>query len=299
MLVAFACFSACSSCQHLTALSNVSSISVSSCVLQPTMMRVAFSVRVATWQCHATGGVLAGGHGFSKGLVPDQLYATQLMVGAGSRSPFTVSVAPAWGDRCSCLCPNTSWVAAVVAMSVLAAASAATCSAPLCGVQGEHGAVSVMRPQVRTRLKLVHSAISPYPFSPYPFSPYPYSPYPLSVLGPMGENKLEPGVVWWSVGAAAAMPPKEGLPVVSRQVAVMAGLWHPAAGPPRGAGRVGAPLQQRGSNRMALPRGVSHLAHSTNPYGLTPLFFTPCPGHPGAGLAVLLQFDMVQHILPC
>jgi hypothetical protein len=40
-----------------------------------------------------------------------------------------------------------------------------------------------------------------------------------------------PGVAWWSVGAAAVMPPKEGLPVVSRLVAGIGGLSRTACRP--------------------------------------------------------------------
>jgi hypothetical protein len=97
------------------------------------------------------GGVFEG-CGLSQGLFPGQLYSKQLITGAGSRFPFTVSAAPAWGDRAAARALIPSWEAAVVAMAVLAAATDALSRVTRWCLAGVCSAVSVKRPQDWTRL---------------------------------------------------------------------------------------------------------------------------------------------------
>jgi hypothetical protein len=197
--------------------------------------------------CHVHRGSIEGS-GASQDCRPASCIPRSLwpVLTVASPSPC---LQPLHGETGVAACALTpSWAAAVVAMSVLAAATDARTCPTQWTVDGVCSAVSVMRPQVRTRLKLFLK------------------------LWPHGRNTLASYTAWCGLVVCRRRccdASKGGLAYVVQASGCHRRLgWTLLAGPTCGqcasAHTAAAVLKPHGQ----VPRGVSHLAHYTNLHGL-------------------------------
>jgi hypothetical protein len=104
----------------------------------------------------------------------------------------------------------------------------------------------------------------------------------------LSKQLAEPGLGWWPAGAAAAMPPKEGLPTVFRRVAAIVG-WGTCCCRPAFYRALCLVQTAAGGLQAAWlsSRGVGQLAYHTNHSGLPRSFLPPILVILGQGLASL------------